>query len=222
MERKKRKSTYARTGPGKHETGSHDFLTDPLQAAAGTGTGRSLGDRVRNVREARGLTLKDVSDRTGIDVHSLKRIESNQDIPPLGQLVKLGKALEMKMGYFVSPGLEKPVTVIRADQRKPSARHRERKEERHGYSYESLAPEKANRLMEPFIVTLSPTGTDELSTHDGQEFIFVLEGQVVARVGDQAEYLGPGDAVYYDSTQPHSVRCAGKDESKILAVIYAG
>jgi quercetin dioxygenase-like cupin family protein len=92
----------------------------------------------------------------------------------------------------------------------------------YGYSYESLAPDKANRLMEPFIITLVPTETEEFSTHAGQEFLYVLEGEAKVQVGEHADFLNPGDAVYYDSNQPHLVRCAGTAPAKILAVLYTG
>jgi len=228
MEEKEAKRVSARRrsrASQRRFAGSEDFLTDSSQLgqpATGTEAGELLGDRVRNAREMRGLTIQDVGSRTGINVDTLKRVESNEVIPPLGELVKLGKALETKMGYFISPGVDRPITVVRADQRRPVARHGERKRERSGYSYESLAPEKANRLIEPFIVTLSPTDVEEPSTHDGQEFLFVLEGQMMARVGDRTEFLGPGDAVYYDSSQPHLVRCVGSGATKILAVLYPG
>lgn len=204
-------------------TGREDFLTDSTRLehpATRSKKRESVGDRVRQVREMRGLTIRDLSSRTGISVDDLKRVESHEMIPPLGELVRLGKALEMKMGYFISPGVDRPVTVVRADQRRPVARYGERKSERYGYLYESLAPEKADRLMEPFIVTLLPTDVEELSTHDGQEFLFVLEGQMKVRVGDEIELLGPGDALYYDSSQPHSVRCVGTSQTKILAVLH--
>ncbi|HJX68982.1 MAG TPA: cupin domain-containing protein, partial [Dehalococcoidia bacterium] len=89
-------------------------------------------------------------------------------------------------------------------------------------SYESLAPDKANRLMEPFIITLVPTDVEEFSTHAGQEFLYVLQGEIKVQVGDRADFLKPGDAAYYDSNQPHLVRCAGTTAAKILAVLYAG
>ena len=228
MEKKKVKRASAR-GRSKSSQrrfiGSDDFLTDSSQVehlTIGPKEGELLGDRVRNAREMRGLTLQDLSSRTGIDMDALKRVESNEMIPPLGELIKLGKALETKMGYFISPGVDKPMTIVRADQRRPISRHGERRSERYGYSYESLAPEKANRSMEPFIVTLLPSDVEEPSTHDGQEFLFVLEGQMMARVGGQTEFLGPGDAIYYDSSQPHLVRCVGSSETKILAVLYPG
>jgi transcriptional regulator with XRE-family HTH domain len=228
MERKKVRRAGA-AGKSKasrgRARGTEDFLTDSslVKPPAGKPRGReSLGERVKNAREIRGLSLKDLSSRTGIAPDTLRRVESNEATPPLGELIKLGKALEMKMGYFISPGADKPMTVVRADQRRPVSRYGERRSEKYGYSYESLAPEKANRLMEPFIVTLLPTDTEEMSTHDGQEFLFVLEGQMMARVGNQTELLGPGDALYYDSTQPHLVKCVGGSETRILAVLYTG
>src|SRR4030043_1520113 len=116
----------------------------------------------------RGLTLEAISSRTGIDVTTLKSIESSEITPPLGQLIRLGKALDMKMGYFISPGVDNPMTVVRKGRGQAVARYGKKKSQQYGYTYESLAPEKANRIMEPFIVTLLPTDAEEFSAHDGQ------------------------------------------------------
>lgn len=214
------------TRKGHEET--YDLLTDSAHLKMGVPAGVSpkekeyLGDRIRKAREMRGLTLKDLSSRTGISVAALKQVESNETIPPLGELIKLGKAVEMKMGYFISPGVEKPMTVVRAESRPAISRYGKARSEQYGYVYESLAPEKANRFMEPFLITMVPSEMKELSTHDGQEFIFVLEGEMKAQVGDQMEVLRAGDAVYYDSSCPHLVKCAGNRPAKILAVLYTG
>jgi quercetin dioxygenase-like cupin family protein len=181
-----------------------------------------LGDRIRQAREMRGLTLKDLSTRTGIAVEALERVERNEIIPPLGELIRLGKAVEMKMGYFISPGVDKPMTVVRAESRPAISRFGKERSEQYGYFYESLAPEKANRFMEPFLIGMVPSEVKDLSTHDGQEFIFVLEGQIIAQVEGQSEVLKAGDAIYYDSNKPHLVKCAGDQPAKILAVLYAG
>jgi len=210
---------------GKKPAGHEDFLTDvsPAEPAkAAVKEKESLGARTRTAREMRGLTIEDISSRTGIDIDTLKRIESSDMAPPLGTLIKLGKALDMKMGYLISPGVDKPMTVVRKGQGKAVARYGKKKGEQYGYSYESLAPEKANRMMEPFIVTLLPTEAEEFSSHDGQEFLFVLEGEMKVQVGDEVEFLKPGDAVYYDSNQPHLVKSATKTQSRILAVLYTG
>jgi transcriptional regulator with XRE-family HTH domain len=223
---KVKRKTSARLSPAKGKAVKHDdFLTDLANLARMEEMEEkkeSLGDRIRRVREMRGLTTKDLSSRTGIDIDTLERTESGEMIPALGQLARLGKALDMKMGYFISPGIEKFMTVVRKDERRPISRYGETKSMRYGYSYESLAPEKADRLMEPFIVTLVPTDTEELSTHAGQEFLYVLEGEMKVQVGDRVDFLKPGDAVYYDSNQPHFVRCVGTTVTKILAVLYTG
>jgi quercetin dioxygenase-like cupin family protein/DNA-binding transcriptional regulator YiaG len=213
------KASSAKRKPARHE----DFLTDTSRLAPAEAAEKekgALGERIRTARETHGLTLEDISSRTGIDVPTLKRFESSEIAPPLGQLIRLGKALDMKMGYFISPGVDKPMTVVHKDKRRAVARYGQKKQEKYGYSYESLAPEKANRMMEPFIVTLLPTDAEEFSTHDGQEFLFVLEGEMKVQVGDQVEFLRPGDAVYYDSNQPHLVKSATRTKTTILAVLY--
>jgi quercetin dioxygenase-like cupin family protein len=124
------------------------------------------------------------------------------------------------MGVFIAPSPPSPYTVVRAHERKKVARFASGTKKRHGYEYESLAAEKGDRAMEPFLVTLHPTDVLEMSTHDGQEFIYVLEGSMEARIGDKVEILEAGDAIYYDSTEPHLVRCHGEGPTKILAVLY--
>jgi len=223
------RSVARKRKPQAHRLGHEDFLTESTDTAshgAGPSGGRAekrkLGERIREARELRGLTLEDLSSRTGISVDGLERAESSHAIPTLGQLVRLGKALEMKMGYFISGGVDRPMCVVRSDSRPRVARHGKKVSEQYGYVYESLAAEKANRLMEPFLVTLMPTEFGELSSHDGQEFLFVLEGEIRAQVGKEVEVLRPGDSIYYDSTYPHLVKCYGEKTAKILAVIYAG
>jgi quercetin dioxygenase-like cupin family protein/DNA-binding XRE family transcriptional regulator len=231
-QRKQKKPVSSRSKskePVRRFEETHDLLTDPshfqrFEAETGPAGGKkeNLGERIRRAREMRGLTLGDLSSRTGIRVETLERIESNELIPPLGELIKLGKAVEMRMGFFISPGVDKPMAVVRSDCRPAISRYGKGRSEQYGYFYESLAPEKANRFMEPFLITMVPTDVQDLSTHDGQEFIFVLEGEMKAQVGDQVEVLRAGDAVYYDSNCPHLVKCAGDKPAKILAVLYTG
>jgi len=180
-----------------------------------------VGERVREVRQKKGLSLEDISQRTDIEVGYLKEIEQGAVSPPLGVLIKLAKALEMKMGYFISGEEDRPFTIVRASERKVISRYDSQKGKRYGYQYESLAPHKKDRHMEPFLVTLVPSDTEEeRSSHDGQEFIYVLEGTMEVRLGDEVYLLSPGDSIYYDSTVPHLVKCHGADKTKILAVLY--
>lgn len=181
----------------------------------------NVGERVREVRERRGLSLRDISQRTDIDASMLEQIEEGAVAPPLGMVIKLAKALEMKMGYFISGEEGRPYTIVRRDDRKVVSRYDSKKGKHYGYEFESLAPHKKDRHMEPFLVTLEPAKTEEeRSTHDGQEFIFVLQGKMEVRLGEELHLLEPGDAIYYDSTVPHLVKCYGDKTTNILAVLY--
>jgi quercetin dioxygenase-like cupin family protein len=73
--------------------------------------------------------------------------------------------------------------------------------------------------MEPFLVTLYPTESLEPSTHEGQEFLYVLEGEIVVELEGKDHRLGPGDAIYYDSIDTHLVRAGGDQPAKIVAVL---
>ena len=181
----------------------------------------SVGDRVRKIRMQKGLTLSDVASRTGFDEDFLNRLENNDVSPPLGALIKLGKALDMKMGYFISGGATRAYTLVRADERQQLSRRAASVDKAYGYTYQTLAPGKTDRHMEPFLVTLEPSDTLDLSSHEGQEFIFVLEGRMEVVLGDERIALDGGDSIYYDSNVPHQVRCLEGPYTKIIAVLYA-
>ncbi len=182
-----------------------------------------MGMRVKKARESRGLSIFDLYLRTDIDVETLSQIEEGKVVPPLGTVIKLAKALDLKMGYFISGEEAKAYTIVRRDDRKKTSRYDPSKEKQYGYAYESLAPLKTDRTMEPFMVTLEPSEVEEeRSTHDGQEFIFVFQGEMEVRLGEEIHILKQGDSIYYNSTVPHLVKCHGKETTKILAVLTTG
>jgi quercetin dioxygenase-like cupin family protein/ribosome-binding protein aMBF1 (putative translation factor) len=182
----------------------------------------NVGERFRSVRKSRSLSLQDVSQRTDMNISLLEQIEDGTIAPPLGVVIKLAKALDMKIGYFISGEEDRPFTIVRRDDKKVISRYDSKKGKQYGYEYVSLAPHKKDRHMEPFLVTLEPAATEEeRSTHDGQEFIYVLTGTMEVRLGEEIHILQPGDAIYYDSTVPHLVKCHGDKETRILAVLYA-
>jgi [acyl-carrier-protein] S-malonyltransferase len=201
------------------ETG--DTLPQP-KTAEQAGEPTSIGQRVRWVREEKGMTTEDVGQRTGLSPKYLDQIEADKLSPPLGVLIKIAKALDMKLGRFISAGEVKPFTVVRKHERRIVSRYTSAQGDQYGYTYESLSPDKKDRHMEPFMVTLMPSkARKELSTHEGQEFIYVLEGAMEVTLEDFTDVLYPGDSIYYDSTIPHLVRCHGNKETVILAVLYA-
>ncbi len=205
-------------------TAESDFLEGISRMAAHeeeASMSLSVGARIKAVRETKALSLKDIAQRTGFLESTIAQIETGEILPPLGDMVKLARALEMKMGYLLVQGESKPYTVVHKKNRKTVSRYGFQKTQRYGYTYETLAPEKKDRNMEPFLVTLEPTSQDEpTSTHDGEEFIFVLEGEVEVVLGEKREVLAPEDSIYYDSTVAHRVRALGDRMARIVAVLY--
>jgi len=226
MEEQKKASSYEAFREAAKEYADergHDLLTDhevlaEQQDKTEKESAQSHGQRIRATRENRGFTLEELSQRSGIELQTLTDVEEGRTFLPLGQLIRLSKALSLRMADFIATG-EEPFTIVRKDQRRKFARFGETKRAGHGYEYESLAPNKRDRVMEPFIVTLYPAAADEPSAHDGQEFIYVLEGEMEVVVGEHRDVLGPGDAVYYDSTTSHLVKAQGDKPAKILAVL---
>jgi transcriptional regulator with XRE-family HTH domain len=181
-----------------------------------------IGEKIRELREKKGLSLQEMANRTGYTSALLSQVENHFISPPLGALIKIAKALEVKVGTFFGDEPRESYAIVRRDERKHISRYASKEGVSYGYSYESLGFDKKDRQMEPFLVTLEPATvkSEKLSSHDGEEFIFILEGEMEAILGGHKDVLHPGDSIYYDSTIPHKVQCHRDIPTKILAVIW--
>jgi transcriptional regulator with XRE-family HTH domain len=182
-----------------------------------------IGERIRGLRKAKGLSVADVAEQSGISESTIYGIERHMISPPLGNIVSLAKVFEISVGEFFGESGDSPYCIVRSGDRKTVSRFNSTDSKAGGYSYESLGYKKKNRHMEPFLVTINPTESQqtEPNQHIGEEILFVLEGKVEIKLLDQTEILNPGDSIYYDSTMPHVVSCHGKEPATMLAVIYA-
>jgi len=182
-----------------------------------------VGEKVKTLREQKGFSLKELADLTGFSTALLSQMENHLVSPSLGTMIKLAKALGVKVGDFLGETQGEPFAIVRKDERKTVSRFASKEGVKYGYAYESLGFEKKNRHMEPFVVTLEPATvkTSKTSVHDGEEFIFVLEGAMEVILGSHTDVLYPGDSIYYDSNIPHRVQCHQDRVTKILAVLYA-
>ena len=181
-----------------------------------------VGEKIRELREKKGLSLQDMATRTGYSSALLSQVENHFISPPLGGLIKIAKALEIKVGTFFGDEPRESYAIVRRDERKHISRFASKEGVSYGYSYESLGFDKKDRQMEPFLVSLEPATvkSEKLSSHDGEEFIFILEGEMEAILGDHKDVLYPGDCNYYDSNIPHTVQCHREIPTKILAVLW--
>ena len=195
-------------------------LTGEIPAEPEKGV-EDIGQRIRKIREEKGLSLEEISNMTGFDVSFLSSIEKNKIQPQLGTLIKLSKALDSAFGRLVSGVGDKLYSITRKDERRTVSRSTSKKGQRKLYSYKSLAPDVKGRHMEALIVRLEEDPEKEVSVHEGEEFIFVLNGEVVLEIGDDRYELEPGDSAYYLSTTAHHI-AAKKGKATIIAVLYEG
>ncbi len=185
----------------------------------------NLGRKIREIRLRRGLTLQQLSELTGLSKPSLSQIENEVTVPPIATLLKISRALGKHIADFFQEAtpLEDRISVVRAEERKEIMSHLQMEARRIGYRYESLAYHLSEKRMEPFIVEIEPR--DENASifyhHKGEEFLFVLEGELEFRGSDKIIQLQPGDSLYFDSEIPHALRGLGGKAVKVLAVIYS-
>ena len=199
---------------------SFEELTGEISSTATKGI-EEIGKRIEYLRKEKGLSLDELSKLTGFDVELLSNIEEDKVQPQLGTLIKLSKALDSAFGRLVSGVGNKLFSITRKDERKVVSRSTSHEGKKQLYTYKSLAPEVKGRHMEAMIVQLEENPDQENSVHEGEEFIYVLDGVVSLKIGEDAFALEPGDSVYYLSTTPHLV-AAKSGKATILAVLYEG
>ncbi|MEW6377491.1 MAG: cupin domain-containing protein [Thermodesulfobacteriota bacterium] len=181
-----------------------------------------IGKKIRELRKKAGLVLQDLSDRTGLSKPLLSQIEKEAVSPPIATLLKISKALNVNIGFFFQDGdPEEKVVLVRKDESKViDSRYFGREES--GYYYEALAYKKSKKYMEPFLVEFKRKKVEKLSyfSHEGEEFIYLLEGSLEFRTEDQHYLLYPGDSLYFESSIPHAYRALGRRNAKALTVVY--
>jgi transcriptional regulator with XRE-family HTH domain len=178
-----------------------------------------VGDRILRIRKEKDLSLDEISKMTGFDVEFLSKIENKELQPQLGTVIKLSKALDSAFGRLVSGIGEKLYSITRKNERRTISRSTSKKGQKQIYTYKSLAPDVKGRHMEAFLVQLEEDPEKEISLHEGEEFIFVLDGEVILEIGEDKFVLEPGDSAYYLSTTAHHI-AAKNGKATILAVMY--
>jgi len=180
-----------------------------------------IGERLEELRGTRGLTLSQVAERSGLPEARLRAFEAGDEVPGVGELVRLAGALDASVGHFFQRALAtRRVEVVRAadrwivEPRSSAARTL-------NYRYQSLSYTLTDKLMSPFLVEIPPdeSTTVPSSQHEGEEFLFVLSGQLEVRVGEDVHRLSPGDSIYFDSREEHSLRAVEGGVARLLACV---
>ncbi len=184
----------------------------------------NLGQKIKTLRQRRGFSLQQMADQTNLSKPLLSQIESEVVAPPVATLLKISKALGVNIGYFFQAEESgKRAVIVRKDERKQVFRRIHEDASKVGYYYEALAYPKIDKHMEPFLVQFEVKREEDLLffTHRGEEFVFVLEGQLEFHYEKETFLLESGDSLYFDSSQPHAFRALGRKNALAIDVIYA-
>ena len=184
-----------------------------------------VGHKIKGIRESKNLSIEEIAERSGLSIEQITSIENDQNLPSLGPLIKIARALGVRLGTFLDDNDELGPAVCRAEEREQKSSisfSNDATDARKHMEYHPLAQQKAGRHMEPFIIDINPTENQEfnLSAHEGEEFIYVMSGEVEIEYGKQKYILKEGDSIFYDSIVKHHVHGAPGKSAKILAVVY--
>ena len=192
----------------------HRAVTRPVRARKTDGP---IGQHLKALRAARGMTLARLAAATGLTKSYLSKIQNSRKLPPIATLSRIAQALGTGIGSFFGDILKQGegASVVRKSERLPVVRGGTA----FGYDYVSLAHDRLVKRMEPFVFTF-PSKIDRhvFFDHGGEEFVFILSGKVIFQVGDERWALVKGDSIYFDAAIPHRGWSVGRDATALVVI----
>jgi transcriptional regulator with XRE-family HTH domain len=172
-----------------------------------------LGQQIRSLRQARGLTLEAVAQRSGTSIGALSQVERGKGNPAFFTLVKVAHALEVPVTSLLQPAT-RTSPVVRADQRRPLAPHFFEQD----VVVSALLTPDLDRQMQVARYTLPPGASTESTpfTHHGEEFLTVLKGTVTVGLDQVEHVLRAGDSISYPAATSHWFSNSGKGVAELL------
>jgi transcriptional regulator with XRE-family HTH domain len=178
----------------------------------------NAGKRTQTLRQAHGLSVAELADRAGCQAEMIDELERGNLAPSLAPLSRIARALGVRVGTLLDdvdvPG---PVVTRQGEYRLVT---------RYAgtgvgcMEYYGLAAGKATRHMDPFVIVVPPGDRHPASTHEGEEFLFVMEGEIELEYGKERYTLRSGESIYYDSIVSHRVTALGPQPARVLSVVY--
>ena len=182
-----------------------------------------IGPRIRQLRERRDCSLDTLAKLSGCSAEMISAIEAGDLVPSLTPLLRIARGLGVRLGTLLDDQSQSGPAIVRKGDPGPALHFsgNDPARKRSTLDFHPLAPRKAARNMEPFLIEVHPaTGEITLNEHEGEEFIYVLSGSIEILYGKDTHQLNAGDSIYYESVVPHHVHALGGD-AQILAVVYA-
>ena len=175
---------------------------------------KEIGFRLKELRELRGYSVREIADKIGISMEEYRMYENGDKDFSFSIMYRLAEILEVDIVNILSGQSPKLMgcSVVRRGKGM-------RVQKDDAYEYKHLAYTFRNKKAEPFLVTIHPDDVANMQRHDGQEFNYVLEGTLRFRLGDLTYDLEAGDSVYFDSGIDHMEMSANGEKVVFLAVV---
>jgi transcriptional regulator with XRE-family HTH domain len=163
---------------------------------------RAIGRAIKELRQRRQLTLEDLADQSGCTPGFISQLERNQAAPSIVTLYAIAEVLGVKVTDFF-PDVTNSTKVVRKDERGTF------KIDGSAFSYSLMTTKFPHGALQAFILTFAPSKqalpTDEYRAHLGEEFIYILDGELHVSIGDASYDLREGDSIYFKSSVKHSL-----------------
>jgi quercetin dioxygenase-like cupin family protein len=172
----------------------------------------SFGKRITNMREEKGLSLEDLSRDTGYAVELLQDVEEDRVAPPVALVLQLGRTFKIDIEQLQGPQ-EKEAS------KKRTKSHKKRVA---SYAYAPLTQPGEEKHLRAYRVTIDPA-TEHKGVeyhHEGEEFIYVLQGGLNIQVGQNTSTLKKGECISFDSSLSHKLSNPTHEKAELLVVIY--
>jgi transcriptional regulator with XRE-family HTH domain len=179
---------------------------------------KHIGERIRRLRLKKSMGLVEMGKHTGLSASFLSQLETGRVVPTLRNLARIAMVFSKDLSYFFEA---EPHALFRIHRRDERVRLPQTGVDVPSYFFESLGYMVPDRDMDPYFAEFVPLGKDvepKAHLHPGAEFLYVMDGELELRHGDQVCTLEAGDAVYFDANTPHSYQCAGKKPAGAIIV----
>ncbi|MBW2120086.1 MAG: FAD-binding protein [Deltaproteobacteria bacterium] len=190
-------------------------LADALWDHAGSGEGEAsgFGAQVTKLRQGRDWTIETLAEATGESPEFISQVEADEVSPPVSFLVRLSNALGIDPGVFLHKGEKE----ILKDQR-----HRAYVRRTRNYSYQTLTDGTEHDHLQAFMVTIESQHAHKpvAYKHEGEEFIFVMEGALEFTLGKKAHHLKEGESIHFNSNIPHKLKSLSNKPTRCLVILY--
>jgi len=186
----------------------------------------ALGKRIKSFRERKGLSVTELADKSGVPQGQLQKYEKNEEQPIIAHLIQLAKALDVNVAdiFRNRPPSKEAFEIIRKkDREEVRAALKKSKGNIFDYAYVLLTTPSDEKHLDAFMIELQPQGKRSAAgkvSHAGEEFIFILEGELKGEIEGKAFHIKAGDSLYLRSTAPHVFYNPGNKNTKAIAVVY--